>query len=87
MLKIKRPEFVKQFNDLVAAEIGGITERRPPVIVSNACVFVQELRIVNDDFTNGFDIVAPDRVDQLACLNQTRPGRSAVCGGGRALSA
>jgi hypothetical protein len=63
ILPCRSAEVVKHFDDLVATEIRSVTQRRSPVLVANAGVFVQEVGVFGDEVANGFEIVVPDGVD------------------------
>ena len=66
-------EFVEHTDDLVAAKVGGIAHRRTPIAVANGGVLVQQVGMLDKKRAHGVDIVAPDRVDEFAGLDEPRP--------------
>src|SRR5687768_1270797 len=78
VLKISRAEVIQHPDDSVAAEIRRIAHRWSPVAVTNAGVLVNQVWVFCNQVAHGFEIVAPDRVDQLATLDHARPARRTV---------
>ena len=71
--QVRRPERVEHGDDPVAAQSGCVRERWSPVAVANAGILVKECRGGLDECAHRAHVIAPDRINQLARLHQSRP--------------
>jgi hypothetical protein len=69
---------VEHLDNSIASEIRRVCHRWSPIVVTDAGVLVNEIRVFSDGITNSLEVVAPDRIDQLAALHQPFPVRSTV---------
>jgi hypothetical protein len=69
---------VEHCDDCITPEVCRVTHGRTPVAVAYGGVFVQKLRVLQDDFANGVHIVVPDGVNQAARDHKPRPARRFV---------
>ena len=78
-LEVSGALIVKETDDAVAAKVGGVRHRRPPVTVAaNQHMFADERSIARDELADGVQVVTPDRVGELHCVHESRPARSAI---------
>src|SRR5205814_10660343 len=55
--------------------VGWRPRRSPTVAITSRGVLVRPLRMLQDERAHFVDVVAPDRVEEFACLGQPRSAR------------
>ena len=70
---------VKETDDGVAAKVCRVRHRRAPVAVgTNQDLLMNERGIARDERADLVEVIAPDRVRELNCLDEPRPARRLV---------
>src|SRR5688572_3511246 len=75
---IGRAKLVEHLDDAVAPQVCSITHGRAPVAILNSGVLVDQIGVLHYEFSHRVEIVAPDRVDEFAGLDHSRPAGRAV---------
>ena len=67
--EVRCTELVQHGDDTIATDVGSVAECRSPVVVADASIFRQQVRMRDHEGTHRIDIVIPDGVDHVARLH------------------